>query len=235
MDTAPARVGAFCERSPRIRPNSVVAPPLVCPSGRLRRGDIPRGRARRFGLAFAFQNASPIPLGLLRPLRGSGFALGQPDAFGAGESRSGYSRLTARIVPRVRGTFRDTTSDDDRTRGGAWRFWDGRGAVGVVGAANQDTSRSILIDKPKLRGKTPNQGPRHFASPSDTAALGWDCGVFGLTREGFGTAQSPTPTQPLYHNPPRFVHITTCHDALSRDSTCLSASDSPRGIQSESR
>ena len=122
VDTAPARVGAFCERSPRIRPNSVVAPPLVCPSGRLRRGDIPRGRARRFGLAFAFQNASPIPLGLLRPLRGSGFALGQPDAFGAGESRSGYSRLTARIVPRVRGTFRDTTSDDDRTRGGAWRF-----------------------------------------------------------------------------------------------------------------
>ena len=25
-------------------------------------------------------------LGLLRPLRGSGFALGQPDAYGAGES-----------------------------------------------------------------------------------------------------------------------------------------------------
>ena len=62
LSPAPARVGAFCERSPLVRPNSVVAPPLVCPSGRLRRGDIPRGRARRLGSAFAFQNASPIPL-----------------------------------------------------------------------------------------------------------------------------------------------------------------------------
>ena len=34
-----------------------------------------------------------IALGLLRPLRGSGFALGQPDAFGAGEYRIAFSRL----------------------------------------------------------------------------------------------------------------------------------------------
>jgi len=29
-----------------------------------------------------------LALGLLRPLRGSAFGLGQPDAFGAGESRA---------------------------------------------------------------------------------------------------------------------------------------------------
>ena len=34
-----------------------------------------------------------IALGLLRPLRGSGFALGQPDAFGAGEYRIAFARL----------------------------------------------------------------------------------------------------------------------------------------------
>ena len=36
-------------------------------------------------------------LGLLRPLRGSGFALGQPDRFATGESRRG--RKVGRGVP----------------------------------------------------------------------------------------------------------------------------------------
>ena len=50
---------------------------------------------RKFGHEGARGHRSQ-PLGLLRPLRGSAFGLGQPDAFGAGESRGrpaagGYS------------------------------------------------------------------------------------------------------------------------------------------------
>ena len=53
---------------------------------------------RKFGHEGARGHRTPCsqPLGLLRPLRGSAFGLGQPDAFGAGESRGrpaagGYS------------------------------------------------------------------------------------------------------------------------------------------------
>ena len=41
-----------------------------------------------------------IVLGLLRPLRGSGCALGQPDAFGAGESVHRPSNNRGRFLPR---------------------------------------------------------------------------------------------------------------------------------------
>ena len=53
---------------------------------------LPMGRfAARHGASPSFAAAphakkfGPMPLGPLRPLRGSGFALGQPDAYGTGE------------------------------------------------------------------------------------------------------------------------------------------------------
>ena len=57
--------GAFC------LPHGAFSRPAwsACPSGRR------APHVKKFG---------PMPLGPLRPLRGSGFALGQPDAYGTG-------------------------------------------------------------------------------------------------------------------------------------------------------
>ena len=71
--------------------------------------------------------------GLLRPLRGSGFALGQPDAFGAGESRFGYSRANGDGDRTVAGTVYAKRENRSPARGRVYGTKPSTG--GTAGAA----------------------------------------------------------------------------------------------------
>ena len=68
--------------------------------GRGRRGRRCRGREPLKEQLKDKSTTASSSCGGLRPLRGSGFALGQPDAFGAGESRSAHRHPLSRSASR---------------------------------------------------------------------------------------------------------------------------------------